>query len=140
MARKKKSNDMRRRKREAIRFEDHIYPTIRRRFPAHLGWNIEQERTLKDGSRTDYSANRVKYGKKERAVIEAKNVRELAKAHVDQLDHYAWRYHATDRLVVIPAKTKVPREVREYANDLAIDIVRARGFPKKRKKSFWDLF
>lgn len=120
------SRAIRKMKRESIEFEDYIYPNLRRKFPEHLGWNIDQERTLKDGSRADYCLWRVKYGKRERAVAEAKNVFVLTKAHIDQVDHYARKYHASYRLVYIPSKTNVDKTVREYANDLDIDIVRTR--------------
>lgn len=117
---------MRKRKKDAVKCEDYVYSYVRRQFPASLGWNIEQERTLKDGTRVDYSLSRVKYGKKERAVIEVKNVGSLTKYHIDQLDHYARRYHATYRLVCIPSKTVVDYTVRQYARDLLIEIVRLR--------------
>ena len=117
---------MRKRKRKSVNFEDYIYPNLRRKFPARLGWNIQQERTLKEGSRADYCLWRVKYGKKERAVAEAKNVSVLTRAHIDQLDHYARKYHASYRYIYIPSKTYVDKSVREYAKALGILIVRTR--------------
>lgn len=113
-------------KRKSVEFEDYIYPNLRRKFPAHLGWNIEQERTLKDASRADYCLWRVKYGKRQRTVAEAKNVSVLTKAHINQLDHYARKYHASYRFVYIPSKTHVDKSVREHADDLDIVIVRTR--------------
>jgi hypothetical protein len=117
---------MSRRKKESVDFEDYIYADLRRKFPAYLGWGFEQERTLIDGSRADYCLWRVKYGKKERAVAEAKNVVELTAAHLDQLDHYSRRYHASYRLLYIPSKTFVDGFVRDYADELSIQIVRTR--------------
>jgi len=120
------SRTMSKRKRAAVKLEDYAYSCVRRRFPAYLGWSMEQERTLKDNSRADYCLWRVKYGKKERAVVEVKNVKYLTKGHIDQLDHYARKYHASQRLICIPSKTWVDSLVREYADDLAIEIVRLR--------------
>lgn len=120
------SKTMRKRKRESVEFEDHIYPNLRKKFPAHLGWNIEQERILKDGSRADYCLWRVKFGKRQRTVAEAKNVSVLTKTHIDQLDHYARKYHASYRYVYIPSKTYVDKSVRKHADDLDIVIVRTR--------------
>lgn len=117
---------MRKRKKKSVEFEDYIRPNLRRKFPAYLGWNIEQERTLKDASRADYCLWRVKYGKRQRVVAEAKNVSVLTKAHIDQLDRYARKYHASFRYVYIPSKTHVDKSVREHADDLDIVIVRTR--------------
>jgi len=117
---------MSRRKKESVDFEDYIYADLRRKFPLYLGWNFEQERTLMDGSRADYCLYRVKYGKKERAVAEAKNVVELTTSHLEQLDHYSRRYHASYRLMYIPSKTSVDSSVRDYADNLSIQIVRTR--------------
>ena len=122
----KLSKTMKKRKRKSVEFEDYIYTNLRKKFPAYLGWNIEQERTLKDKSRADYCLWRVKYGKRERAVAEAKNVSELTKTHIDQLDHYARKYHASYRYIYIPSKTYVDKSVREYTNALDIVIVRTR--------------
>lgn len=122
----KLSRTMRKRKRKSVEFEDYIRPNLRRKFPAYLGWNIEQERTLKDASRADYCLWRVKYGKRQRAVAEAKNVSVLTRAHIDQLDHYARKYHASYRYVYIPSKTYVDKSIREHADDLDIVIVRTR--------------
>jgi hypothetical protein len=114
------------RKREAVDFEDYAYAYIRRRFPARLGWKIEQERTLKDSTRVDYCLWRTKFGKKERAVVEIKNVDTLTCANIDQIDHYARQYHASYRLICVPLKTLIDDSVGEYANDLVIEIVRLR--------------
>jgi len=118
------SKEMQRRKLKSVKFEDYIRPDVRRKFPLYLGWNIDQERAVRDGTRPDYVLYRVKYGKKERAVIEAKDVAVLTKAHVEQLDHYCRIYHATYRLLYIPQRTFVDSVVREYAYDLGIQIVR----------------
>jgi hypothetical protein len=123
-----KTSAQQKRKRASVRFENHIFPCIRRRFPAGLGWIIEQERTVKDGTRADYVLYRVKYGKKERVVAEAKNVSSLTRNHIDQLDHYARQYHASYRLICIPSKTDVDISVKEYADSLDIEIVRTWGF------------
>jgi hypothetical protein len=125
---KYKSSEQRRRKRASVRFEDYIHNHLRRRFPDRLGWNIEQERTLLNGTRPDYVLYRVKYGKRERVVAEAKNVRVLTINHINQLDHYARRYHASYRLIYIPSKTFVDSSVRQHANALEIEIVRMWGF------------
>jgi hypothetical protein len=126
--RRYESSEQRRRKRASVRFEDYIYGNLRRKFPARLGWTIEQERPLRNGTRPDYILYRVKYGKKERVVAEAKNVEILTINHINQLDHYARRYHASYRLIYIPSKTYVDRSVRQHANELAIEIVRVWGF------------
>jgi len=120
----KVSRKMQRRKRRSIKFEDYIYDDIRRKFPLHLGWNIDQERSVRDGTRPDYVLYRVKYGKRERAVVEAKDVAVLTKAHIDQLDHYCRIYHASYRLLYIPQRTFVDSAVREYAYSLDVQIVR----------------
>jgi hypothetical protein len=117
---------MKKRKKDSMDFEDYAYSYISRNFPAYLGWNIDQERILKDGTRVDYCLSRVKYGKNQRAVVEVKNVNSLTKNHIDQLDHYSRKYHATYRLLLIPSKTNVDEAVKEYADDLAIEIVRLR--------------
>ncbi len=122
----KSSDVMRKRKRESVKFEDYAYSFIRRNFPASLGWVIDQERTLKDGSRVDYCLYRLKYGKNERAVVEIKNVRNLTIYHINQLDHYARTYHASYRIVCIPSKTYVDDSVKEHADSLDIEIVRLR--------------
>jgi len=124
----KASSEQQKRKRASVRFEDYIYDDLRRKFPAKKGWNIEQERALPDGTRPDYVLYRVKYGKRERVVAEAKNVSELTLNHINQLDHYARRYHASYRLIYISSKTYVDSSVREYAYSLGIEIVRSWGF------------
>jgi len=133
----KLSKVMKKRKRESVKFEDYVYSNLRRKFPASLGWNIEQERSLKDESRADYCLWRVKYGKKERAVAEVKNVTNLTINHTNQLDHYARKYHASYRLIHIPSKTHVDNSVREYADELGIEIVRLR-YPRKTPVDFWS--
>jgi negative regulator of genetic competence, sporulation and motility len=126
--RRYESSEQRKRKRASVRFEDYIYGNLRGRFPARLGWVIEQERTLLNRKRPDYVLYRVKYGKRERVVAEAKNVKVLTINHINQLDQYARRYHASYRLIYIPSKTYVDSSVRQHANALDIEIVRVRGF------------
>jgi len=65
-----------------------------------------------NGTRPDYVLYRVKYGKRERVVAEAKDVRVLNINHINQLDYYARRYHASYRLIYIPSKTYVKSAVR----------------------------
>lgn len=113
-----------RRIKKAIQFEGYIRNLLRRRFPAHLGWQIEKQRDLDIDGRADYVLYRVKYGKRERAVAEAKNVKELKLSHIDQIDRYARRYHASYRLLIIARKTVVPPELRHQSRRIGIDIVR----------------
>lgn len=117
---------MRKRKNESVKFEDYIWDSIRRRFPAKLGWEEYQERTLKTGRRVDYTLHRQKYGRRQRAVIEAKNVKELTLAHVEQLDDHARTYHATHRVIAVPKRTKVSDEVKDVLHYLGIDLIRTR--------------
>jgi len=126
--RRYKSSAQKRRKRASVRFEDYIYGNLRGSFPARLGWNIEQERMLRNGKRPDYVLYRVKFGKRQRVVAEAKNVKVLTLNHINQLDQYARRYHASYRLIYIPSKTYVDNSVRQHANSLDIEIVRLWGF------------
>lgn len=123
---------MRKRKNESVEFEDYIWTALRRRFPAKLGWEREQERPLRTGGRADYTLHRQKYGKNERAVVEAKNVKELTISHVDQVDQYARTYHATHRIIAVPKGTKVSEEAKNYLDDLKIDLLRTR-FRKRAK-------
>ena len=114
------------RKTESVEFEDYIWPTIRRRFPQRLGWEIEQEKTLSNGSRVDYALWRYNRGKKQKAVIEAMNVKELLRRDVDHLDEYARTYYATHRLIAVPMGTIVSDMVRDYMDELEIELVRTR--------------
>jgi hypothetical protein len=116
------------RKRDSVDFEDHVWQMVRREFPEKLGWQMFQERRISEGSRADYALYRVKYGKRERAVVEAKNVIMLKPNHVEQLDRYAREYHASYRQIVIPAGTEIDDRARDMLEDLDIKLRWARAW------------
>ena len=124
---------MRRRKNESIKFENHIRKSIRRRFPRKKGWEIEQERTLRNRLRADYVLSNTKNTKKRFAIVEAKNVRELTDGHVRQLEEYCKAFrNVKDRLIAVPSGTKISKEVRANLKKAGIKVIHTRF--KKRAR------
>ena len=76
-----------------------------------------------------------------RIVVDAKYVRVLSRQNVDQVRRYkGYPYFAQRGGIVVKKSTKVPDEVRKYARDSNIKIVRKRARREKKeskKKGFW---
>jgi len=69
---------------EWAEFEEYLYPSIRKKYPAKDGWKIEQQKFLKSGRRIDYVA----YNGSKRVVIEAKDKKKLERKDVEQVLNY----------------------------------------------------
>lgn len=66
---------------------DYAYNSLRRRFPAEYGWEIE-ERPNYGSYIPDYGIERRRRGTVERAVAEVKDTDRVTQAHIDQLNRY----------------------------------------------------
>lgn len=98
-----------------------------------------QKASTSTGLRPDYFGVS-KRDPKKRIVVDAKYVRELSKANVDQVRRYkGYPFFAQRGGIVVKKSTNVPDEVRAYARSSNIKIVRkqARRENKPKKKGFW---
>ncbi len=66
---------------------DNAYNSLRRRFPAEDGWEIE-ERPAYSGYSPDYAIERRRRGTVERVVVEVKDTDRVTNVHIDQLNRY----------------------------------------------------
>ncbi len=69
----------------------------------------------------------------EKAVADAKFVKELTSRHVDQVESYKETANAQKAAIFVPKKTKIPETVKEKAGDSDIKIIRKRA---RREKVF----
>ena len=118
------SHPLPRRKRKAVKFENHAEAYLKKKYPQVNGWNLIKEYETVDGKRSDFYVSK----DRTRIAVEAKNVSELQKSHIEQLDLDASAIRATDRMMCIPSKTKIKNKGRKQAKELDIKIVRLWGF------------
>ena len=97
------------------------------------GFNIETQKVLKTRKRPDFVG--VSRYNSEKIVGDAKCVKELNKAHVDQVKGYKRTLHVKKGFIVTAENTKVPHDIRRYALDSNIRIKRMNV---NRKKSLLD--
>jgi len=101
-------------------FEVYIYNTIRRNYPAQDGWIIDEQPTLINGSRPDFIVSR----RKSIVVIDAKDKAELAMDDIYQIDRYGQQCKARSAVIYVANDTEIPEDVKSYANELGIRIIR----------------
>jgi len=100
--------------------------TIRKRYPDWDGWQIYEQKKLRDGSIVDFYVvhinriDEVDYG----VVIDAKDKKTLQPADIDQVVHYSRQCRADERVVYIANDTDVPPTVQAYADAAQIIITR----------------
>jgi hypothetical protein len=75
-----------------------------------------------------------------RIVVDAKYVQELSRDNVNQVRRYkGYPYFAQRGGIVVKKSTKVPEDVREYARQSNIKVVRMSARKeRKKKKGFWE--
>jgi len=101
-----------------------------------------QKASKSTGLRPDYFGISKKDSSK-RIVVDAKYVRELSKDNVNQVRRYkGYPFFAQRGGIVVKKSTRVPDEVREYARESNIKVVRMRARREsapesKKKKGFW---
>ncbi len=103
------------------------------------GYKVETQKYSKSThTRPDF----VGYSKKnphDRIVGDAKNVKKLEFKHVDQVRKYKGHpNYAKKGVLIVAKKTKIPKDVRDYAKDSNISITRMRTKKKPKKNSIFD--
>lgn len=103
------------------------------------GYKVKPQKASRStGLRPDYFGVS-KRDPSKRIVVDAKYVRELSKDNVDQVRRYrGYPYFAQRGGIVVKKSTKVPDDVREYARDSNIKVVRMRARKERKKKGFWE--
>lgn len=100
-----------------------------------------QKASTSTGLRPDYFGIS-KQDSSKRIVVDAKFVRELSRANVDQVRRYkGYPFFAQSGGIVVKKSTKVPEDVRSYARASNIKVVRMRARkdrPVPKKKGFWE--
>jgi hypothetical protein len=101
------------------------------------GYRIEKQKaSTSAGKRPDFFGVS-KRDPTKRIVGDAKYVKELTPKHVRQVRGYkGYPFFAQKGVIVVKKTTKVPRQVREFANDSNIKIVRKRA--RRKDRSFWE--
>lgn len=109
-----------------------------RRSSLFKGYKIQEQKvSTSTGKRPDYFGQ-LKEDPKQRIVGEVKNVEELTKQHVDQLKSYKGHpFYAQKGIMVTRKTTKIPENVRQYANQSKIKIVKMAA---RRQNKEVDLF
>ena len=71
---------------------------------------------------------------KERTIGDAKNVKTLSKKEIDTVKSYVGHpFYAKNKVVIVKKTTRIPKEVKQYAEkkDVKIDRISAKRKPKK---------
>jgi len=65
-----------------------------------------------------------------RKIADVKDVEKLTKGHIDSIvDKYRYPFFPKEGFdVAIPKRTEVPKDVREYAREKKVKILRLRGY------------
>jgi hypothetical protein len=107
-------------------FELYIYNTIRKRYPAYEGWEINEQCPLLDGSKADfYVVQRNLNGKVvDGILIDAKDKAELRMTDIDQMIHYIAECRAERGIIYIANDTLVSSTVQERADQADVEIRR----------------
>ncbi|NVM28579.1 MAG: restriction endonuclease [Candidatus Helarchaeota archaeon] len=103
-------------------FEEYLYPTIRKKYPARDGWKIEAQKVLKSGLRIDW----VVFNGSQRIVIEAKDKQKLQFKDVEQVSNYRYEYKAQKGILYVANDTIVPDNVKEFCKMRNIKIIRTK--------------
>jgi hypothetical protein len=110
-------------------FELYVYPTIRQRYPAHKGFRIHRSRFLRKVGILDFFVVRGR----DRIVIDAKDKLILTSHDINQVDDYALKLGATERIIYIAGDTRVPNAIKNKAKRLDIKIIWTRYRSKNGK-------
>ncbi len=94
------------------------------------GYKVKPQQTLETGKRPDYVAVS-KENPQQKAVADAKFVKELTPQNVKQVEGYKTTLSAKKAAIFVPKKTRIPRKVRAQAADSDIEIIRKRARPEK---------
>jgi hypothetical protein len=103
-------------------FELYVYPTIRQRYPAHKGFRIHRPRFFHKVGILDFFVVRGR----DRIVIDAKDKLILTGYDINQVDYYARKLRATERIIYIASDTQVPNAIKNEARRLDIKIIPTR--------------
>jgi hypothetical protein len=101
-------------------FENYMFDTISKRFPAYEGWNIEPQYTLGSGRRVDYLVWRDKCC----IVIDCKDRATLSYADIDQILDYVEECNALKCIIYVANDTYVSDTVKQCAQDSDVEIQR----------------
>lgn len=95
-------------------------------------YKVESQHTLQTGKRPDYFAI-AKANPQQKAVADAKFVKELTPQNVKQVADYKGTTGAQRAAIFVPKKTKISEAVRQKANDEGIKIIRKKARLQKIK-------
>jgi len=100
------------------------------------GYKVQEQKTFKSvNKRPDAFAVNPK-NQRDRRIGDAKSVKELTTAHVNQVKEYKRHPgYAKKGLLYVSSDTKVPHKVRKYAKDSNIKV--ERGTTPRKKKSLF---
>jgi len=100
------------------------------------GYKVQEQKVFRSvNKRPDAFAINPK-NQRDRRVGDAKSVKELTYAHVDQVKEYKRRPgYAKKGLLYVASDTKVTHKVRKYAKDSNIKVERG-NIPRKKKSFF----
>jgi hypothetical protein len=101
-------------------FELYISQTVKKRYPQNVGYTVYEQYNIPDVGILDFYVVRGR----ERIVIDAKDKGAITKSDIQQVDDYARKLSATERIVYIANDTDVPNSVKDEADRLAIQIIR----------------
>lgn len=96
------------------------------------GYTVEPQQTLPTGKRPDYIAT-LKTNPKQKAVADAKFVKELTLQNVKQVTGYKATTKAQKAAIFIPKKTRIQRVARQKAHDEGIKIIIKQARPQRIK-------
>lgn len=108
-------------------FENYIYYSLRKKFPALEGWTIDEQYSTKNGLRPDFVVRkRLPF-----AVIDAKDKATLMPSDVDQVLNYKRILKAKEAMIYIANDTYLPEPVWRYAKGWDVTLQRTRWRMKK---------
>lgn len=92
------------------------------------GYRVKQQKqSTSTGMRPDFFGVS-RDDPRQRIVADAKYVKELTPQHVDQVRKYKGHpFYAQEGVIFVKKTTRVPEDVREYARDSSIRIIRKRA-------------
>ena len=96
------------------------------------GYKVKPQQTLPTGERPDYLAKQIG-NPQQKAVADAKFVKELTPQNVEQVASYKGTAKAQKAAIFVPKKTRIPRAVRQQAQDEDIEIIRKQARPQRIK-------
>jgi serine kinase of HPr protein (carbohydrate metabolism regulator) len=115
-----------------------IFEKKARRTSTLRGYDVSPQKTSQStGKRPDF-VGVSKRNPHKRIISEVKYVKELTPKHVNQVRSYKKNWAAQKSVIIIKKTTKVPNQVREYAKNSGIKIIKKRA--RRKNRSSWDWF